>query len=638
MGAKLFAWLGGLAAFLGAAFFIKYSFEHDLVPASARIALGYLFGAGLVVMGVRIRSRRYSTTSQTLTATGIVVLYAVTYAANSYYHFAWSVSTFVIMSAITATAFGLAVRLDAPVVALLGMAGGFLTPVLLSTGRDAPLALFSYVALLDAGLVAVALRRRWHYLVPLATAGTLVLECGWAVRFLTSAKTGTAVAIALTFCAEFSLAYALAWARARKREADGANGRAPAELLWAVIAFSAHTCLLNVRLQEYAAFAGDVPLVFGTLLAAMAGPLVLSWLSRVEWLPGVALAGAAVVQYSWRLLHPSAATVPHALAAFLLIAVVFAVYPIALRRRFLDQTGPWAVGALSGLVQFGLVYDLLRFRLPAHSLGLLPALFALPPAGVFVLIARSSPADSRARLNQLAWYGAVVLAFVTAIVPIQFERQWITIGWAFEGVALLWLFRRVPHRGLSGTGIALLVTAFLRLAFNPAVLDYHARSGTPLLNWYLYTYGAVAAALFIGARLAATSSDPVLNRSGVAPLTGLGTVLLFLLVNIEIADFFTRPGATSLTFEFSGNLARDLTYTISWSLFALGLLLVGLSGRVRAARIAGLGLLGVTALKLFLHDLAQLEALYRIAALFVVAIIAIAASFAYQRFADRGRP
>ncbi len=68
MGAKLFAWLGGLALFLGVAFFVKYSFDHDLIPPAVRVALGFVFGAGLVVGGLRIDRRRYRITAQTLIA------------------------------------------------------------------------------------------------------------------------------------------------------------------------------------------------------------------------------------------------------------------------------------------------------------------------------------------------------------------------------------------------------------------------------------------------------------------------------------------------------------------------------------------------------------------------------------------
>jgi len=196
---------------------------------------------------------------------------------------------------------------------------------------------------------------------------------------------------------------------------------------------------------------------------------------------------------------------------------------------------------------------------------------------------------------------------------------------------LLWLFHRVPHPGLRLTGIGLLVAAFVRLAFNPAVLEYHQRSTTPIFNWYLYTYGIATAAVFLGARLLAPPRHLVLKSNAQAILASLGTVLAFLLLNIEIADYFSEPGAT-LTFQFSGNFARDMTYSIAWAVFALVLLVVGIARRTRAPRYAGLGLLGVTILKLFFHDLARLDQLYRIGAFVAVAAIAMLASFAYQRF------
>ena len=165
----------------------------------------------------------------------------------------------------------------------------------------------------------------------------------------------------------------------------------------------------------------------------------------------------------------------------------------------------------------------------------------------------------------------MALFFITLIFPIQFDRQWITIGWALEGAALLWLFHRVPHPGLRLTGVGLLVAAFVRLAFNSAVLEYHARSATPIFNWYLYTYGIATGALFFGTRLLAPPRNLILKSNAQAVLGSLGTVLAFLLLNIEIADYFSAPGST-LTFQFSGNFARDMSYSIAWGLFALGLL------------------------------------------------------------------
>ncbi len=119
-------------------------------------------------------------------------------------------------------------------------------------------------------------------------------------------------------------------------------------------------------------------------------------------------------------------------------------------------------------------------------------------------------------------------------------------------------------------------------------------------------------------------------------LNTLGVVLAFILLNLEIADYFTTAGEPALAFQFSGNFARDMTYTIAWALFALGLLVVGIWRQLRAARYAGLALLSVSLLKLFFHDLAHLNQLYRIGALAAVAVIAIFASFLYQKFLAAG--
>src|SRR5881396_3563405 len=186
MGAKLFAWIGGLALFLGVAFFVKYSFEHNLIPPEMRVAIGFVVGMALVAGGLALKRKENVVTAQTLCATGILVLYAVTFACRSFYHFAFFglIPTFLLMTLITAVAFLLAVRLDAIMVAILGMAGGFLTPILLSTGQDNPLGLFGYIALLDIGLLALSQRQGWNVLPTLGAVGTALMQFAWVGRSL----------------------------------------------------------------------------------------------------------------------------------------------------------------------------------------------------------------------------------------------------------------------------------------------------------------------------------------------------------------------------------------------------------------------------------------------------------------------
>src|SRR5438132_6840080 len=865
MGAKMFAWIGGFALFLGVAFFVKYSFEHNLIPPELRVAIGFLAGIALVGGGVALKRKENVVTAQTLCATGILILYAVTFACRSFYHFPFFglVPTFALMSLITAAAFLLAVQLDALVVAILGIGGGFLTPVLLSTGQDNPLGLFGYIALLDIGLLAVARRKEWSSLPILGAVGTVLMQIAWVGNFFLEGKyfagnkTLIPMAVFLGFEILFLLA-ALTSKRAGKLDnaiSGAALGVGGFAMFWAFYFFSfttigsravlilsylflvdagllglviakeyfarliavvgiaafiflglwtndyltAHN--LYIALGAYFVFAllhSSLPIamqrlgkatppwsahlfpaatlllvllpifklatasflvwplvlcvdVIALLAAAMTGMLAAvaivlvltlvalgawmlqippaltglstslfllagfsiffvaaaAWVSRrvpqtekpgepenifgefaapanfavqlpalaatlpflllvmatlrlplanpspvfglalllvalllgltkifsLDLLACVALGSTILLEHAWHFTHFKKEHAGIPILWYLAFTAVFTIFPFVFHRQFARKSTIWASAALAAPFHFYLVYDVVRTTHPnSGMLGLVPAAFAVPSLLGLAALLRLTPKDSPARNAQLALFGGAALFFITLIFPIQFDRQWLTLGWALEGAALCWLFHRVPHPGLRIAGIALLLISFARLVFNPAVLEYHPRAATPIFNWYLYTYGIVSICLFVAARLLAPPRNLVLNKNAPPLFNSLGTILAFVLLNIEIADYFTKPGAYELTFHFSGNFARDMSYSIAWALFALLLLIVGIRKHDKAARYASLALLGFVLLKLFFHDLSQLQQLYRIAALIIVAIIAILASFLYQRF------
>ena len=312
--------------------------------------------------------------------------------------------------------------------------------------------------------------------------------------------------------------------------------------------------------------------------------------------------------------------------------IVFALLFIGYAFCTAEQTEqlPWAISAVSGALHFWLIFEVVSAAYPQLHNGLLPAVFIVPYAvGVFFLVKRRG-IDPASDDGRLAWQGGAALLFVSLIFPIQFEREWITLGWALEGFALILFYRKVPHRGLRIVGAALLCVAFVRLALNPAVLEYHKRTGTKIWNWYLYAYGITSVCLILGARLFKPPRQNRIERAASSLLYSLGAILIFLLLNVEIADYFSI--GPTLTFSFSGDFARDMTYSIAWALFAFALLLVGMRRKSGAVRYAGLGLLLITLAKLFLHDLGSLSQLYRIGAFIGVAIILIVVSFIYQRF------
>jgi hypothetical protein len=265
--------------------------------------------------------------------------------------------------------------------------------------------------------------------------------------------------------------------------------------------------------------------------------------------------------------------------------------------------------------------------------GVLPVGIAAALALLLVALLRVEAPAAR-DLGRLALVAGAALAFVTAAIPLQLEKEWITIGWALEAAALAWLFTRVPHRGLLLASAGLSAVVFARLVLNEAVLSYHERSATPILNWYLYTYLVAAAALFLAARFLRGTADELTAgrvRASSVDVT-FGTVLLFALVNIQIADWFATGPALTFNLARGTSLAQDLAYTLAWAVFGVGLLAAGIAGRSRTARIAALALLVVTVLKAFLHDLARLGGLYRVASFVGLAISLALVAVALQKF------
>jgi len=1034
IGVKLFSWIAGIALVLAALFFLSYSVEHGWLSPPVRAAIGMITGIALLLICELRVARGYTFTANAMDGAGIAILYATLFAIHALWHLLPVSAVFALMLIVTAIAVLLSIRRDSVFIALLGLVGGFATPALLSTGENKPLALFSYLLLLNVGLLWVAIQRRWPLLTALSVGFTVVYEWGWIGKFLTVSQLPLAVSIFILFAAAAGVSL---WVRRRADNAQRgfdlaaissaglpllfaiyvaavssygvqynvlftfllfistglsviaifrgpawlhllggatialvllvwrASSYTPAAWPWIVVwiavfvivhlvlshftpaprltiaplflllfpAFAAMPvpapaplllfgtlfvlvaiiaayairheagpvyavaaflaiategvwsadnvtpARLTTALVIYAAFAllfiavpliarrlgrkavsqwtmlglilGSIGILFflttGTVASYALGALaillavinigaiteakstqrtilaiasiVLSWIVITLWcanalkpptliaalamIGGFALLAVAggvfigrgedgdvsttylglighaflfAVAVQPQLAFPPwplfvvllvldlaigvaaiylrrATLMTGAMAASQLVLMVWAAdakaspWPVVaflaaiaisalaliwfrIDRRFsaaaivalfagdiviivaggvsatplfasllashlvigiallaMAWTTEWHEIAVGAVVLFAFAASLSRTQTPSQQIGFagaLYALFVLYPlflgtrakrflqpylaavlAGIpFFFLARQAirsagydnvigllplfqavlmlllvwrllriePAGERL-LGRLAMTAGAALAFITVAIPLQLDKQWITIGWALEGAALVWLFRRIPHRGLLIWSGALLAAAFVRLAVNPAVLSYHPSSHHAIVNWYLYTYLVSAAAFFVAAYL--LPDDESRKFAAARPAANAcGTVLLFLLVNIEIADFYSTGPALTFNF-FSSSLAQDLTYTIGWAVFAVSMLIAGLVLHSRAARVAAIILLLVTVLKCFLHDLARLGGLYRVGSLLGLTISLLLVGVLLQKFVIR---
>ncbi len=162
--------LGVLILVMGIGFFLKYSIDEGLIPPTGRVALAIVAGLVLLVSGIRLLGTKYRVLGQGLIGGGIATLYLSVYAAQNYYHLIGSSAAFALMGLVTACAGVLAVRFDSMLVAVLGIIGGYGTPVMIATGGANLVGLYSYMLILGCGVFGISLRKNWHLLTYLGFA------------------------------------------------------------------------------------------------------------------------------------------------------------------------------------------------------------------------------------------------------------------------------------------------------------------------------------------------------------------------------------------------------------------------------------------------------------------------------------
>ena len=202
-------WLNriGIAALLiGISYFLKFAFDNNWIGPAGRVTIGLLAGIGIVAWSERFRTKGYRAFSYSLKAVGIGAMYLSVWAAFQIYSLIPSGVAFAMMLAVTAATAAMAWTEDAQILAAFALTGGFSTPLLLSTGQNREMGLFTYVAILDLGTLVLLRFKPWRRLLIMSYAGTLLLYVGWYSRFYTRSQFNLTLAFATLFFAIFAIA------------------------------------------------------------------------------------------------------------------------------------------------------------------------------------------------------------------------------------------------------------------------------------------------------------------------------------------------------------------------------------------------------------------------------------------------
>ncbi|EJO61068.1 membrane protein, PF10101 family [Burkholderia multivorans CF2] len=299
--------VGIVVLFFGVAFLLKYAADNDLLPIEFRLAGTALAATVLLALGWRLRARR-AAYGLVLQGGGVGLLYLTVFAATKRYELLPVGAAFALMVAICALSAFLAIRQNAMSLATMGSAGGFLAPVLLSTGHGSHVALFGYYALLNAGIFAIAWFKAWRPLNLLGFVFTFTIGSLWgAMSYRPALFASTEPFLVLFFLMYVGIA-----------------------LLYAV--------RRELALRHYV----DGTLVFGTPLVttALQAALVADVPFALAW-SAVALSAFYVAVAAW--LAPRRARLGLLFESMLALAVIFATLAVPLAFSGPTTSSAWAL-------------------------------------------------------------------------------------------------------------------------------------------------------------------------------------------------------------------------------------------------------------------------------------------------------
>ncbi len=630
-------------------YFLKWSLDRNLMGPEARVGLSVFFGLALLTAGTRMLGKQWRVLGQGFMGGGIAILYFSIYAAGPMYDLIPRVGAFGLMALVTGAVGLLAVRQNSMLVAILGLIGGYCTPVLLHSAQPNLPVLYAYLLVLGLGILWIAQARQWRLLNYLSFLFTYALFIAALPRASGYHDQFTLIisALAAFFVLHASLVYGHNIRRGLKatvleiiylvansalagvlaygiiRSTWGRPYPAVATLALALF-FVLHVVLFLRRQVKDRALLVTL-LALASLFATLTVPLVLARESlTIAW----SLLALMFLWLGGRMDSPFLRHAGHAL--YVLVFGRLALLDLPGRFDHLahaDTFADYRRGLADRLWTFGV------------SIGSVLAAFYLERAYARKL----PPPEPAARATDERSFSTVfrgvlywfALLFVFAYVQLETHRALgfftplrqpaLTLLWA--AMAGYFLYR---YRTEGKSYLLLVLSGFLAVAILKTLsVDMDTWGlGSRWLFRSDYTALAVAmrwldfagslALLAAGWRLLAGPNQP----RQLALLFGYGGLaLLFFFATLEIRSLLH---ATVPAFLDGGT-------SVLWAVFAVAFLVAGLRHRVKTLRLLGLGLFIVVVAKVFLVDLAGMPTLYRVIAFMAVGLFLLGSAFAYIR-------
>jgi uncharacterized membrane protein len=595
-GARLPVWGGGIALALAGFFLVKYSIEMGWLSPAVRLVIGTVFGFALLLAGDRVRKKPDmadgTRIAQALSGAGVADLYACAYAATELYHFLNPALGFLAMAAVTATAVLLSLR-HGPPIALLGMAGGYLTPALIVSGHHSAFLLFGYLYLVLAGLMTVIRREGWWQLGLVAVFGVFCWVVGWLAGGLF--MPGDGIWLGLFLLATCITVLALSSA--------GQEDKTVQAYAMPLNYFTAVGALVLMGFVSGKADFGLTEWGLSGLMAA--GAIALAWFRQeiYKLMPWFALAANAMMLAVWR--TSDTQMYASVLAAFAVLYVVSG-WLLQWRSRAPLQWAGQAVAAGTGFYLLGWFRLHEHFNAPYTWSGIAVAA-ALACTHAAAVILRDFGDDHPQKQHLLAVYAAAATGFVSCALTIELKHEFLSVAVAMEALALAWISSRVNVTALRriagfvalGFGVLLIPQAILLCELSTYSLfevKLHADAKLPAVQWPLFQLGLPALSFLGAAYFLRKTGD-----SGQVRAFEVVSVVLTALAGYYTARHLMHPGENILFVK--AGFAEHGAITAALLAFGLGCTAAGRRFGRSAITSSGIATCAVAVFRVVYFDL-----------------------------------
>jgi uncharacterized membrane protein len=671
IGGNLINKVGILILVLGVGIFLNYAFENNLLNPVARISLGYVAGVALVGLAYWLK-KNYPAYGAVLLSGGVSTLYFTTYIAYDFYGLLPHLLAFGLMVVVTVFTIYAASVLDQQVIGVYGLVGAYAVPLLLSQNSGQVAVLFTYMAIINAGVAVLAYRKRWPAMNVTAFVVTWLTYGSW---FFLSYAAETHLRIAMGFGALFSAIFYVVFAFDLRKKAlvsrgDGvllvgnafifyllgyaALNSAPYEK-WQGL-FTLAVAAVHGGVAAYARGRGKSPALFHLALVLAVAFLTISVPVQMDGVSVTyvwAAQAVVLIVVGERLrsgFYGHMALAATILTVFSLFSDWSEYYAYSTPISFLLNRY-WGVSVWVVLSQLVIVWmarresaegmaapeslaSFWRHGLPVLAVALLYGAFAQEVNHYFeyrvTLLKPANPSVSAQILfNDTASYlqmvkGLWLLAFsglyVAALVvgvqyfAVSLFQQTVLIILS-AGVLLWWLVHGLP------------ASEALRDAYLQRAAD---ASFSYLLVRYM-AYAGVGLCVAVAARLVQKLSN--LRPGSLWKWYPVAVhVFVIALLGAELVQFFVWLGTDALYARKA--LAQKVGFSVLWGVYALALVGRGIWRKRKVLRVLGIALFAVTLVKLFLFDLGKISTLSKIIAFVGLGVLLLVISFLYQKFKD----